>query len=74
MRLQNDLKNQGDCSTQMVLHLKKISDQTSVCTEDKGPKHQKNSVAGRLVCKLSVDRSGQIEAFVAQRGKFVLHL
>ena len=35
--------------------------------EDKELKHQKNSITGRLVCKLSVDRSGQIEAFVAQR-------
>ena len=46
----------GDCSTHMMQHQKKKTDQASVYTqrEDSEWKYQKKSVAGVLVCKLSV--------------------
>ena len=60
-------------------HKKKISDQASACTqrEDREWKDQKKSVAGGLVRKLSAvqssDRSGRVEAVVAQGSEFVLY-
>ena len=46
----------GDCSRLTVQLKKKIPDQVSACAqrENKEWKHQKKSVAGGLVCKLSV--------------------
>ena len=67
----------------MVHHKKKVSDQMSACAqrEDKQWKHQKNSIAGGLVCKLKfteADRSAAISkippcTLPASKHKF-LHL